>query len=135
MKEIFKGIPEYEGSYEVSNKGRVRSLDRLVPARGGGRTMPKKGKYIKQTTSRCGYIRVWLCKPGEKQRWKSVHRLVMAAFIGDAGIKQVNHKNGVKADNTLKLYLFPCFRPSTLQYHKDGAGHRYIILIGKYLLL
>ena len=57
MKEIWKAIPEYEGSFEVSNLGNFRSLDRMVPSRYGS---PRKypGKPLKVEEMKDGYKRI-----------------------------------------------------------------------------
>lgn len=92
MTEIWKPISGYEGLYEVSNLGNVRSLD----YRCTGKTcllMPRENGR--------GYLRVDLCKDG-KQRHFPVHRLVAQAFIPNPlGKPTVNHKNEIKTDNSV----------------------------------
>lgn len=75
MEEIWKDIKGYEGKYQVSDLGRVRSLDRLD--RAGART---KGKILNPKADKRGYIRVHLAD-GERYNWESVHRLVAEAFV------------------------------------------------------
>jgi len=87
-KEIWKDIPEYEGLYQASSLGRVKSL------------WFGKDKILKlHNNAWGGYMRVALRKEGEKKNF-SVHRIIMLAFIGESDL-QVNHKNGLKADNRL----------------------------------
>ena len=75
--------------YEVSSEGLVRSLK-------FGRV-----RYLKPTPSDRGYLRVGLAK-GERTNTLTIHRLVLAAFVPNPdGKPQVNHKNGIKADNRL----------------------------------
>lgn len=103
--EIWKPIPQYENIYEVSNKGRVRSLDRLGSNSRYG-DMILKGRILKPTTNSWGYVVYRLCKVEQglssQTDFKS-HRLVAMAFIPNPENKpQVNHLNGVKNDNRVE---------------------------------
>lgn len=87
MKEIWKDIKGYEGIYQVSDLGRVRSL--------------KFGKerILVGRKDSDGYLRVGLCKDG-KEKTCRVHRLVAEAFIPNPdGLPQVNHKDERKSNN------------------------------------
>ena len=94
-KEVWRDIPKYEG-YQVSNLGRVKSLERF-DALGHKR----KEKILKPLISSIGYYLIGLCK-NSKVRFYLVHRLVWLAFYGSIpeGL-QVNHINEVKSDNRL----------------------------------
>lgn len=93
----WKTIEGYE-YYQVSDTGLVRSLARKVLSRPGV-YVPIKGKILIPTTDSKGYLRVSLNKNGHKTTRK-VHRLVAQAFIPNPKhLPQVNHKNGIKADN------------------------------------
>ena len=95
--EIWKEIKGYENYYEVSNLGRVRSVDRIVPHSRGKRL--RKGRLINGFTTAKGYYRVRLCLNGVGKNF-SVARLVALAFISNPENKpQVNHKNGIKSNN------------------------------------
>ena len=102
MEEIWKAVEGYEGIYEVSNLGRVRSLDRDIYQVGRwGKVMKVRqpGKMIAQQTH-LGYKRVSLYRDGHKGKWFFVHRLVAAAFIPNPDGKQyVNHKDENRANN------------------------------------
>ncbi len=92
--EEWREIPDYEGKYEVSSFGRVRSWgDR----HGGRRANPY---YIKQRINRKGYIRYQLYK-GTKAKFCFAHRLVLMAFVGPSPLP-ANHRNGVVDDNRLE---------------------------------
>lgn len=101
--EIWKDVPEFEGKYQVSNLGRVRSLPRFVK-RGLAKTdaHPVKGKIRKLAKDKKGYNRVGLCSDGVLTTHK-VHRLVAKCFIENPReLPQVNHKNGIKDDNRVE---------------------------------
>ena len=101
MNEIWQDILGYEGIYQVSNEGQVRSLDRMVKHQKGG-LQTVKGKILKPSTTPKGYQHVILCKNGKAKNF-FVHRLVYAAFCGEIpeGLV-VNHINEVKTDNRLE---------------------------------
>lgn len=86
----WKDIKGYEGKYQVSNLGEVRSLNY------GG---TNNTKIMKSRTDCKGYKRIQLSKNGKPKTYK-VHRLVAIAFIPNPNsLPQVNHKNEVKDDN------------------------------------
>lgn len=89
----WREIPGYEGLYEVSDDGRIRS--------------PRTGRDLSVGTTPRGYRTAQLFKDNRKKTLQ-VHRLVTLAFVGPRPTNwhQVNHKNGVKADN----------RPSNLEW-------------------
>jgi hypothetical protein len=86
MDEILKDITGYEGFYQVSNLGRVRSLKF------------EKEVILKGTKDKDGYVMVGLWKNNHNKTFK-VHRLVAQAFIPNPENKpQVNHKKGIRDD-------------------------------------
>lgn len=96
--ETWKSIKGYEGLYQVSNYGNVRSVDRI-------NNIGKHNKSVLlklQVNKRTGYVQVALCKEGVRHR-KTVHRLVAIAFIDNPkGYETVNHKNEIKTDNRVE---------------------------------
>jgi hypothetical protein len=80
-REIWKSIPGYEGYYEVSNCGRVRSLDRII-IRSDGIKVPQIGKLMRTQPTQHGRRSVMMCGPGLKTRRREVHRMVLEAFVG-----------------------------------------------------
>lgn len=97
MIEEWRDIEGYEGYYQVSNYGQVRSLDRWRKAGTGGYI--QKGQIIKPQISKDGYNRINLYKEG-KCKHHNVHRLVANAFIPNPEYKeQVNHIDGDKMNN------------------------------------
>lgn len=99
--EIWKSIKDYEGLYEVSNFGRIRSLDRVIINSDGVKRLCKGGirKPYKDTRENKGYLRVKLNKDGIFKKF-AIHRLVAQAFIPNPdNLSEVNHKDEVKTNN------------------------------------
>lgn len=97
MIEIWKDIQGYEGCYQVSNLGVVRSLDRFV--RNGNGEYFRKGSVLAYSLACGGYPRVSLNKSG-KSKDKKIHRLVAEVFIpNDKNLVAVNHIDGNKLNN------------------------------------
>lgn len=102
-EEIWRAIPGYEGLYEASSLGRVRSIDRVVStfsARGGKRVpLRRSGKVIAQSLGPHGYALACLSKDG-RSRTRRVNRLICAAFYGDMPSKiHACHCDGDKNNN------------------------------------
>ena len=95
--EIWKDIQGFEGLYEVSNYGQVRSKTREVK-----RSDKKRGFYKSKTKAlnkdNKGYLRVTICKDGTPKTFK-VHRLVASNFIGNIEGFDINHIDGNKQNN------------------------------------
>ena len=90
--EQWKAIDGYEGIYEVSDLGRIKSLNYK-------RT--RKEKILKPRKHTCGYLMVSLYKDGKVEQPK-IHRLVAEAFIPNPNnLDTVNHKDEVKTNNTV----------------------------------
>ena len=98
MKEIWKAIAGYEGLYEVSNFGRVRSIDRYVPHKTFGKKFCK-GYMMATHINNAGYVTVNLCKIN-RYRSFDIHRLVAIAFLDNPdGLPEVNHIDENKKNN------------------------------------
>ena len=92
---IWKAIPGYEGYYEVSTEGEIRSLDRYV----NNRNSFVVGRIMHLSMGPSGYLQVGLCKNGKRKNFK-VHKIVAKVFIPNPDNKPyVNHINGIKTDN------------------------------------
>lgn len=100
--EVWKSIPDYEGLYEVSSLGNVRSLDRMVSTKiRHSEKRIARGRVLKQALKKTGYYCVDLCNDG-KVKTVQVHRLVALAFIENPmNLRCVNHISGIKTDNRL----------------------------------
>jgi hypothetical protein len=105
MREIWRDISGYEGSYQVSNFGRVKSLFRSKIITSIKRTclIHYKGKIKNLTPDTKGYVRVRLSDGRYNQKTFKVHRLVALAFISNPFKKSdINHKDCNKVNNHVK---------------------------------
>jgi len=102
MQEIWKDIKGYQGLYQVSNKGRIKSLARYITVNhvnNGNYTYFQNEKILTPKGQR--YLKVALRKDGKKH-WHSMHRLIAIHFIPNPQNKpEVNHINGNKQDNAI----------------------------------
>lgn len=102
-QEEWRPVVGYEGYYEVSNLGRIRSLDRVCSL--NSKIMPKRtyrGKILVQRVTKDGYCTLLLCKDGY-HRGVRVHRIVAQAFIPNPNnLPHINHKNEIKNDNRVE---------------------------------
>lgn len=96
MNEIWKDINGYEGLYQVSNTGKVKSL-----VGWNGRKYVPREKILSKTKTSTGYYKVELAKCKTKKSFK-VHRLVAMAFIPNEESKpHINHKDGNPLNNNV----------------------------------
>lgn len=116
MDEIWKEVVGFEDYYEVSNHGRIRSLDRVT----NNGTQIRKGRIIKQKKYKSGYMYAHLSKDG-KEKWYTVHRIVAMAFIPNPNnYDEINHKNEIKSDNSVENLEW-CTKRYNTNY---GTGNR-----------
>ena len=99
--EIWRDIKGYEGLYQVSNLGRIKSLEKIINANFKyGNTHNYKEKILKPFKETRGYLKVRLYKNGVAKNYK-VHRLVANAFLGENNLT-VNHIDKNKENNKLE---------------------------------
>lgn len=122
MKEIWKPIEGYEGLYEVSNFGRVRSLDHFET--NGVCVILYKGKNIVGSVSKHGYHVVSLCKHGVQKSFKT-HRIVAKTFIPNPkNYPCVNHKDQNRLNNFVDNLEWCTYSYNNLSINKKtGAFH------------
>jgi hypothetical protein len=118
-QEIWKDVPGYEGQYQVSDHGRVRSLDRVILCAGAVKGIypsHKKGRLLRPGPINSGHLSVVLGRGGTKL----VHQLVLRAFVGPPPDKHEGcHNNGNPADNRLENLRWGTRRENI----KDKTSH------------
>lgn len=105
--EIWKPVKDYEGLYEVSNFGRVRSVDHYVkqpnPHDGKLQQVLRRGCVMKPSFTGSGYLHLSLSSGLRKYKTFQIHRLVAIHFIENPeNLAEVNHKNEDKTDNRVE---------------------------------
>ena len=109
--EEWKPIVGYEGLYEISNLGRVKSLNYRRTG---------KEEIMKGRKNNCGYLQVHLYKNG-KAKWCSIHRLVAQAFIENPNnLPEVNHIDQDKTNNCVDNLEY-CSRQYNIEYSQAKA--------------
>tara|TARA_R110000850_G_scaffold107837_2_gene219637 strand:- start:783 stop:1358 length:576 start_codon:yes stop_codon:yes gene_type:complete len=117
-EEIWKGVVDYEAYYEVSNKGNIKSVDRVIPHINSVRGMI--GKCLKLQYGIYTYVR--LSKEGNT-KIKTLHRLVASAFLPNReNLPVVNHKNSDKHDNNVNNLEWCTHSYNVLHALENGAS-------------
>lgn len=111
QSEEWKDIAGYEGLYQISNLGRIKSFHKWR----GNKEYITNGYPNKD-----GYMKIDLIKNGKKQV-KSIHTLVLNTFLGIQPNKDCNHKNGVKFDNHLENLEY-CTKSENVKHAYSNLG-------------
>ena len=123
MEEIWKDIKNYEGVYQVSNLGNIRSLSRnIIQGHFSENKYFRSVRYriIKPAINRCGYKTVSLCYNGKKKT-KSIHRIVAEAFIPNLNkLPVINHIDGDKTNNKVENLEWCTYKHNTMEAIRLG---------------
>src|SRR3546814_15421184 len=112
MSEEWRPVVGFEGLYEVSDQGRVRSLDREVRS-GPGRTRKARSHILKPSAGQDGYLRVNLWQDNQ-YRSRTVHSVVAESFFGFVSGKEVRHLDGNKGNCSKTNLVLDSRRQNTL---------------------
>lgn len=125
MTEQWKAVVGAEGRYEVSNLGRVRSLDRTI-IRSDGRTRRFKGVLLKPSTDKgAGYQRV-VISTWTRRYTARVHDLVARAFIGEPPLgHEARHLDGDPSNNHLSNLLWGTRTQNAADDVRNGVGKQF----------
>ena len=125
-KEIWKDIEGYEGLYQISNLGNVRSLDRVRKQfnHNGIAKIKYKGRTLKkQLQKQTGYNTVTLYDNSRKGKIKSVHRLVAETFLENKNnYPVINHKDGNKQNNNVNNLEWCTISHNVKHAYKTGLA-------------
>ena len=117
-KEIWKDIEDFEGYYQISNLGNVKSLQRLAKNKDGHRIV--KERILRQTKAGAGYLTVMLSKKQIAQR-KIIHRLIALYFIPNPQNKPcINHIDGNKLNNCINNLEWCTYLENNIHAYKNG---------------
>ena len=123
LKEEFRSIPGYEGYYEVSNFGNVKSLKREFLINGKYPSTVKE-KILRQTLNKDGYYRILLYKDGKREQF-NIHILVAMVFLGhvpDGHKIVVDHIDNNKLNNNLTNLQLITHRENISKDKKNGTS-------------
>lgn len=123
MEEIWKDIQGYEGLYQVSNFGRIKSLSRLI-FRKNGNNYSTKEIIMTLVFTKNKYLTIKLRKGDSSIRF-FIHRLVAKAFIPNPEMKkQINHLDGNKTNNLVSNLVWSTQSENIRHAFENGLNYR-----------
>lgn len=123
VAEVWRPIGGWEGFYEVSNLGRVKSVERTL-MRSNGRPMTIHCRILKSAPNPNGYTSVALCRDGVCAT-KAVHMFVTRAFLGECPASQeVRHRDGDPGNPRLDNLIYGTKSQNQLDRVEHGTSNR-----------
>lgn len=124
-KEIWKNIINYENLYQISNYGRIKSLERIIINKYNEKRLFKE-KMLSCCINENGYYRIGLQKNKLNQEYFKVSRLVAIHFINNPENKpQVNHIDGNKLNNYYENLEWVTAKENTVHAYKNNLANNY----------
>ena len=122
--EEWNPVVDFEGLYEVSNIGRMKSVERYVNSFYGMKRKVKS-RILKLQIDQFGYYVINIIKDNKKYH-KRVHRLVLMAFVPNPENKPTgNHKDGIKLNNHLPNLEWATYKENVVHYHTKLRKYSY----------
>ena len=122
-KEVWADIKGYEGLYQISTFGNVKSLSRSVKHSNGGTKILRERMLKTKINSTTGYKEISLSKDG-KQKYHLIHKLIAEAFIDNPHrLPVVNHIDGCKTNNDIFNLEWATYSENIRHAFANGLSH------------
>ena len=122
-KEVWADIKGYEGLYQISTFGNVKSLSRPVKHSNGGTKILRERMLKTRVNSKTGYREVGLSRDG-KQKYHLIHKLIAEAFIDNPHrLPVVNHIDGCKTNNDIFNLEWATYSENIRHAFANGLSH------------
>lgn len=126
-EEEWRDIPGYEGYYQVSNLGQVRSMDRVITYR-DGRVRASKGKKLKSRPSKAGGYPLVTLSRSSSTTSCYIHRLVLEAFVGPAPTgMECRHLDGNPENNSVENLKWGTRYENIHDQIRHGTHNKFIV--------